>query len=527
VSEEIKSFDTLGISKYVLTAIHEMGFEEPTPVQRLAIPPALEGKDLIGQAQTGTGKTAAFMIPILDKLDPRKKEVQALVLLPTRELAIQVAEEAAKMGKYAGIRCLPVYGGQPIDRQMRGLRFGAQVVIGTPGRVKDHLERKTLKLDAVKIAVLDEADEMLDMGFLEDMEAILSQAPEARQTLLFSATMPPEIKRLAQRFLKSPLHVSASPDRLTVEQVTQLYYEVAERDKLEALCRILDVEAPKVAILFCRTKRQVDELSGALDARGYRSEGLHGDLSQRDRDRVMKAFKDGRVELLVATDVAARGLDISNVSHVFNYALPQSPEDYVHRIGRTGRAGKTGIAITFVTPREYHELHLIQRAANTRLKKASLPTREESLNKQRDAIKERIRKVLQLKSASSYEPLVMELLAETDAGSIAAAALKLAVEGLNSADKKPMDDFSAPKAAAGMTRLFISLGKENRVSPPEILKILGDNAQLKGKVGDIRIFDRFTFVEVPSEEAEHVIQSLHSKTIRGTRVNVSHARARR
>ncbi len=522
---EIRTFEDLGLSKFVLAAIREMGFEEPTAVQRMTIPPALKSRDLIGQAQTGSGKTAAFMIPILERLDPRLKKVQALVMLPTRELAIQVAEEAGKMGKYSGMRCVPVYGGQPIDRQIRALRFGAQVVIGTPGRIQDHLQRSTLSLEDVRVAVLDEADEMLDMGFLEDMESILSKAPVERQTLLFSATMPPEIKRLAQRFLRDPLHLSANPDRMTVEQITQIYYEVPERDKLEALSRILDVESPKVAILFCRTKRQVDELAGALEARGYRAEALHGDLSQQQRDRVMRQFKEGKVELLVATDVAARGLDISNVSHVFNYALPQSPEDYVHRIGRTGRAGKGGIAITFVTPQEYRDLHLIQRVTKTTLKRGSLPTREQSLDKQKENIKEKVKKVIDNQGALSYEPLVMELLKEADAGAIAAAALKLALEGLGSAERNPGDELAA-QGKDGTTRLFFSIGREHRVSPQEIIRMLSENAQVSGKVGEIRIFDRFTFVEVPSEEAEKVIGSLHRSNVKGTRLNVSHARAR-
>ena len=346
---EKKPFTELGLSPETLKAVARMGFEEASPVQSAAIPVLMTGRDVVGQSQTGSGKTAAFAIPLIEKVRGERRVPQGLILCPTRELAMQVAEEVAKLALFKkGVRELPIYGGASYDRQLRGLRDGAQIIIGTPGRVMDHLERGTLKLDEVTTVVLDEADRMLDMGFREDIEKILSQAPAERQTVLFSATVPPPIRDIIRRFTKDPAQVRIESPVLTVPAIEQVYYEVDRRSKLEVLCRLLDLEEVNLGIIFCATKIMVDELTSHLAARGYRAEALHGDLSQAMRERVMSRFRNHACELLVATDVAARGLDVDDVEVVFNYDLPHDGEDYVHRIGRTGRAGKTGKAITFV-----------------------------------------------------------------------------------------------------------------------------------------------------------------------------------
>ena len=346
-------FDELMLDDRLLRAVTDMGFEEPSPIQAQAIPLQMEGLDIIGQAQTGTGKTAAFGIPLLQKIDPRSKKLQAIALCPTRELAIQVADEIRKLSKYMhGIKILPIYGGQDIVRQIRGLKEGTQSVIGTPGRVMDHMRRGTIKFDRVHTVILDEADEMLNMGFLEDMETILSQLPEERQTVMFSATMPGAIAQIAKKFQKDPKIVKVVKKELTVPKVTQYYYEVKPKNKVEVMCRLLDMYAPKLSVVFCNTKKQVDELVQALQGRGSFAEGLHGDLKQVQRDRVMKGFRTGRTEILVATDVAARGIDVDDVEAVFNYDIPQDDEYYVHRIGRTGRAGREGMAFSLVVGKE-------------------------------------------------------------------------------------------------------------------------------------------------------------------------------
>ncbi|MCL5040607.1 MAG: DEAD/DEAH box helicase, partial [Firmicutes bacterium] len=329
--EEQVKFESLGISSKVLKALEDMGFEEPSPIQARAIPLCLSGHDVIGQAQTGTGKTAAFGISIVEKIDPRARDIQAVVLTPTRELAIQVAEEVTKIGKHRAVKTIPIYGGQAIERQIRLLRFGVDVVIGTPGRIMDHMRRGTIRFDGVKVLVLDEADEMLDMGFIEDIEFILKQTPVERQTLLFSATMPEAILRLAKNYMKKPELISINREKLTVPLIEQYFYEVRGNQKIDALCRVVDMEEISRAIIFCRTKKSVDELAEAMQARGYLAEGIHGDLNQAQRNRVMGKFREGSIELLIATDVAARGLDIENVTHVINFDIPQDPESYVHR----------------------------------------------------------------------------------------------------------------------------------------------------------------------------------------------------
>lgn len=421
----MKTFNEFGLEPKVLRAITEMGFEESTPIQEKTIPLAMEGRDLIGQAQTGTGKTAAFGVPLVHKIEVSEDKIVALIMCPTRELAIQVAEEISKLGRFKGIRSLPIYGGQDIVKQIRALKKRPQIIIGTPGRLLDHINRKTIKLDDVQTVVLDEADEMLDMGFMEDIQSILSLVPEERHTMLFSATMPPNIQRLAQQFLRNPEHVSVIPKQVSAPLIQQYYIEVQEKMKFEALSRLIDMEAPELAIVFGRTKRRVDELSEALQKRGYSAEGLHGDLSQNQRDNVMRKFRDGSIDVLVATDVAARGLDVSGVTHVINFDLPQDPESYVHRIGRTGRAGKEGTSYTFVTPREMDHLHLIERITRHRITKRQLPTMAEAIEGKQKILAQQILEVMQTSDNHEFKGVAIQLLEQYDSVALLAASMKV------------------------------------------------------------------------------------------------------
>ena len=531
--ERLLAFGDIKLSKQVLQALSEMGFEEPSPIQKEAIPFALEEVDIIGQAQTGTGKTAAFAIPIADRVNPKFLAVQALIVTPTRELAIQVAEEIAKIGKYRHVKPLPIYGGQPIDRQIRALRMGYQVVVGTPGRLLDHLNRGTLRLQHVKIVVLDEADEMLDMGFIEDIESILKDVPtEGRQIMLFSATMPPGIRKLAQTYMNNPRSVTVSRDELTVPLIDQVFYEARESVKVDALCRIIDIEDIGQGIIFCRTKRGVDELVAALEARGYFADGLHGDLSQQQRDRVMKRFREGKSELLVATDVAARGLDIDNVTHVINFDIPQDPVSYVHRIGRTGRVGRKGQAITLISPKEYRQLRLIENLIKTRIRRQELPSLADISERQAENLKNQLIKLIQSNRLGSYRAIVGDLLEEYDSIDVAAAALKFAVEGANieeSLEGKEQGEmgFGNTGAAAGMVRFFINIGRIQQIRPQDIIRWIADESGIAGNIiGTINIYDKFTFVEVPEEYASRVQSCMHQAMIKGRRVSVEPAKAR-
>ena len=371
-------FTELNLSEAILAAVEKAGFVEPSPIQELTIPLALEGKDVIGQAQTGTGKTAAFGLPTLDKIDTSRNLVQALVIAPTRELAVQGQEELFRFGREKGVKVRSVYGGSSIEKQIKALRSGAHIVVGTPGRLLDLIKRKALKLEHVETLILDEADEMLNMGFLEDIEAIISRVPETRQTLLFSATMPEAIKRIGVNFMKNPEHVKIAAKELTTELIDQYYLRVKENEKFDTMTRLMDVDQPELSIVFGRTKRRVDELTRGLKLRGFRAEGIHGDLDQGKRLRVLRDFKNDNLDILVATDVAARGLDISGVTHVYNYDIPQDPESYVHRIGRTGRAGKSGQSITFVSPNEMGYLAIIENLTKKRMKGLKPATAEEA-----------------------------------------------------------------------------------------------------------------------------------------------------
>jgi ATP-dependent RNA helicase DeaD len=531
--QDFFKFGELMLSKKVGMAIKSMGFEEPSPIQSMAIPLLLEGHDVIGQAQTGTGKTATFGIPIVERLNPKQFGVQALILTPTRELAIQVAEEVSKLGRNKGLRTLPIYGGSSIDRQIGALKRGVHVVIGTPGRILDHLRRGTLKLQNVKMMVLDEADEMLDMGFISDIEDILKNTPDDRQTLLFSATMPSEIKRLSVKYLRDPKIVTVVNDDLTVPLIEQVYYQVREREKVDCLCKVLDVSTPSLAIIFSRTKRGVDELVASLQARGYQAEGLHGDLSQTQRNRVMKKFREGKVELLIATDVAARGLDIENVSHVINFEVPQDPESYVHRIGRTGRAGKAGIAITMVDPREYKQLRLIEKVAKTQIKQGKLPTFEDIAERQKEVAKERLVNIINEGNLAFYHSIIEELANDFTPLDLASAALKMSLEInlvseesslLNNGDEL---DLNNTGARAGMVRLFMNLGRIENVRPNDIINVIAEEAGVpENIVGTVNIYEKFTFVEVPTEYAERVLYCLQKHYFNGKRLFVAPAKSK-
>ncbi|MBO0482797.1 degradosome RNA helicase CshA [Candidatus Enterococcus courvalinii] len=417
-------FKELELSPELLKSVERAGFEEATPIQSETIPLALAGKDVIGQAQTGTGKTAAFGLPMLEKIDPQRHELQGLVISPTRELAIQTQEELYRLGRDKKIRVQAVYGGADIGRQIRGLKDRPHIVVGTPGRMLDHINRHTLKLGTVQTLVLDEADEMLNMGFLEDIEKIISTVPEERQTLLFSATMPPAIKNIGVKFMKNPTHVKIKAKEMTADLIDQYYVRAKEYEKFDIMTRLFDVQKPELTIVFGRTKRRVDELARGLEARGYRAEGIHGDLSQQKRMSVLRSFKSGHLDILVATDVAARGLDISGVTHVYNYDIPQDPESYVHRIGRTGRAGKGGMSVTFVTPNEMGYLHVIENLTKKRMTALRPPTEKEAFKGQLGAAFDEVETKLEENGLDKYLQPADKLLEKYSAQDLAALLLK-------------------------------------------------------------------------------------------------------
>ena len=526
---ETTNFEALDINPSILRAIEEMGFEEMSPIQAKAIPVILEGKDVVGQAQTGTGKTAAFGIPLLQKVNPKDRNLQAVVLCPTRELAIQVAEEIRKLATFMhGIKILPVYGGQEILKQIRSLKSGVQIIIGTPGRVMDHMRRKTVKFDYVNTVILDEADEMLNMGFREDIETILSQVPEERQTVLFSATMPGPIMDIARTYQKNAQTIRVVKRELTVPKIEQYYYEVTQRNKEDVLSRLLDMYNPKLSLVFCNTKKQVDELTTALQGRGYFAEGLHGDLKQQQRDRVMHSFRNGRTEILVATDVAARGIDVDDVEAVFNYDVPQDDEYYVHRIGRTGRAGREGRAFTLVVGREIYKLKDIMRYCKTKVKVQPIPSLNDVTTVKAGKILDRVKDIILNDELSKYIDLIEERLNEEEFTSmdVAAAFLKMSMgEDLCGAEEeKGLADFGDTGAEVGMVRLFVNLGKKQNVKPGDILGAIAGETGMPGKlIGSIDMYDKYTFVEVPREYASDVIQVMKSAKIKGKSINIEPA----
>lgn len=549
---ETVRFDELELDEKILRAVADMGFEATSPIQAQAIPVQMEGRDIIGQAQTGTGKTAAFGIPLLQKVDPKSKKLQAVALCPTRELAIQVADEIRRLAKYMhGVKVLPIYGGQDIVKQIRSLKDGAQIIIGTPGRVMDHMRRKTVKFDNVHTVIMDEADEMLNMGFLEDMETILSQLPKERQTVMFSATMPNAIMEIARKFQQDPVTVKVVKKELTVPKVTQYYYEVKPKSKVEVMCRLLDMYAPKLSVVFCNTKKQVDELVQALQGRGYFAEGLHGDLKQIQRDRVMNSFRNGRTEILVATDVAARGIDVDDVEAVFNYDLPQDDEYYVHRIGRTGRAGREGIAFSFVVGKEVYKMRDIQRYCKTKIVPQAIPSLNDVTAIKADKILENVADTIGETDLSQMVNIIEKKLIEEDYTSLdlAAALLKLMMgeeseDVIDTREPRSLDDLGNPyesgrsgRSRSGngrgghsdssredMARLFINIGKNQNVRPGDILGAIAGESGMPGKmVGSIDMYDKYTFVEVPRENADTVLQAMKNVKIKGKSIHMEKA----
>ncbi|WP_143320184.1 DEAD/DEAH box helicase [Clostridium sp. HBUAS56010] len=552
---ETVRFDELQLDERILRAVADMGFEEASPIQAQAIPVQVEGRDIIGQAQTGTGKTAAFGIPLLQKIDPKVKKLQAVALCPTRELAIQVADEVRRLGKYMhGVKVLPIYGGQDIVKQIRSLKDGTQIIIGTPGRVMDHMRRKTVKFDNVHTVVMDEADEMLNMGFLEDMETILSQLPEERQTVMFSATMPSAIMDIARKFQKEPVAVKVVKKELTVPRVTQYYYEVKPKSKVEVMCRLLDMYAPKLSVAFCNTKKQVDELVQALQGRGYFAEGLHGDLKQIQRDRVMNSFRNGKTEILVATDVAARGIDVDDVEAVFNYDLPQDDEYYVHRIGRTGRANREGIAFSFVVGKEVYKLRDIQRYCKTKIVPQAIPSLNDVTAIKVDKVLESVASTINEMDLSKMVNIIEKKLLEEDYTSLdlAAALLKMTMgedneDVIDTREPRSLDDLESFYGNSGrgrgrggngngrsrgdssreredMARLFINIGKNQNVRPGDILGAIAGESGMPGKmVGSIDMYDKYTFVEVPRENADVVLKAMKDVKIKGKNIHMEKA----
>ena len=527
---ETVRFEEMGLSEEIQKAVRYMGFEEASPIQAKAIPAMISGIDLIGQAQTGTGKTAAFGIPILEKVDPKLKKLQAIVLCPTRELAIQVADEIRNLSRYMhGIKVLPIYGGQDIVKQIRSLKSGTQIVIGTPGRVMDHMRRKTMKLDFVHTVVLDEADEMLNMGFREDIEFVLSGVPEERQTVLFSATMPKPIMEITKKFQNNAKVIKVTKKELTVPNIEQYYYDVKPKKKEEVLSSLLDIYSPRLSVVFCNTKKQVDLLVNALLGRGYFAAGLHGDMKQEQRDRVMQGFRTGKTEILVATDVAARGIDVDEVEAVFNYDLPQDDEYYVHRIGRTGRAGREGRAFSFVSGKEVYKLKEIQRYCKTKIYAQKVPSLNDVANTKMENILDDVERVIEQEDLDMMINAIEERVnnSEFTAMDMAAAFLKICCGMTEDNKNTEENDWEFGDTGAGedgMVRLFINIGKKQRVRPGDILGAIAGESGMDGKlIGTIDMYDKYTFVEVPREYAREVLNAMKNVKIKGKTVAVEPA----
>ncbi len=530
---ETLKFNELNISPEIFRGVKDMGFEEASPIQSKAIPIAMTGADIIGQAQTGTGKTAAFGIPVLEKVKKEIKHPQTLILCPTRELAVQAAEEIRKLAKYMhGVKVLPIYGGQDITKQIRALK-GTQIIIGTPGRVMDHLRRKTIRCDYVDTIVLDEADEMLNMGFREDIETVLTYIPNKdRQTILFSATMPQAILDITKNYQKPDAKmIKVVKKELTVPVIEQYYLDVKRKDKVEVLCRLLDYYEPKLSLVFCNTKKMVDDLTEILKGRGYFAEGLHGDMSQAQRDRVMKSFRDGKTDILIATDVAARGIDVDDVEAVFNYDIPQDDEYYVHRIGRTGRAGRTGRSFTFVKGKEVYKLKDIMRYCKTKIYAMPVPSLNDVNQIKIEKVMDKIGNVIEEEDLTSMINTIQKQINESDytAMDIAAAFLKMHMGQPNDSNDSnaeyAFDNTGAEEE--GMARLFINIGKAQKVKAKDILGAIAGEANIPGKlVGAIDLYDKYTFVEVPKENAAEVLAAMKNVKIKGKMINIEPANAK-
>lgn len=593
-------FADLGLRPEIRNALTNLGYEEPTPIQREAIPHLIQGRDLLGQAATGTGKTAAFALPILQMIDPASSATRiattALVLVPTRELAMQVSEAIYKYGHDLRARCVPIYGGQPIGRQIDALGRGTHVVVATPGRALDHIRKGTLRLDSIRMVVLDEADEMLDMGFAEDLEAILEATPSSRQTVLFSATMPPRIDAIARRHQRDPVRVTiqkSSTESGTSALVKQSAYLVPRHVKAAALGRILDIEAPEAAIVFCRTRGEVDQLTETLNGRGYRAEALHGGMDQEQRDRVMGRVRSGTAELLIATDVAARGLDIDHLTHVVNFDVPSAPESYVHRIGRVGRAGREGVAITLAEPREQRMLQNIERLTKQTIPFAKVPSVEALRARQMEMTTETLRETIASGELDRFDSVVEELSRDFPIESILRAAIKLAHDAeQSSVEEVDIPDLSQPRPDRGargnraegrperggrfdrradrgegtgrperggrfdkrtdrdgrtddlpkrggrftrggrqgpaMSKLYVGLGRKAGIRPQDLVGAIANESGISGRdIGDIKVSDQFSIVEVPGDEVEGILRSMKNVSIRGKKATIRRYRDER
>ncbi len=526
---EKKRIEEINCSEQVVSALRDMGYEEMTPIQTMAIPLILAGRDIVGQAQTGTGKTAAFGVPIVEKVDEYSEKTQALIMCPTRELAVQVSEEVVKIAKYKnGISVVPIYGGQPIERQIKNLKKGVQVVIGTPGRIMDHLRRKTLKLDNLSMLVLDEADEMLKMGFREDIEEILKSVKSERQTLLFSATMAKPILDIIHNYQKNPEILKIEHKELTTPNIEQRYVEAKEKDKVEIMTRIIDMYNPKLSMVFCNMKRKVDEVTEQLQSRGYMADKIHGDMKQELRSNILKKFKRGTIEILVATDVAARGLDIEEVEMVFNYDMPTHEEFYVHRIGRTGRAGREGKAFSLVTAKEFNVLRSIMKYTNKKIESHKVPTSGDVESVKLDAFMIELKEIIDNANTDKYLKMVEKLVEEDySAEEVAAALLSMKLElPITTQEIEELSEFNGnyDKNSEDMARLFINIGRNKRLTPKDVVGAVADKARLKGKmIGNIDIYENYTFVEVPEKYADQVVSVMNGNTIKGNIISIEKA----
>ena len=541
-----ESFADLGIAPLLVEGLTALGYEEPTPIQREAIPYLLAGRDLLGQAATGTGKTAAFALPLIQRLlsaPPRPSAPAILVLVPTRELAMQVAEAFHRYGRPLGTVVVPIYGGQEFSRQIRALSRGVHVVVATPGRALDHLRRRSLDLSAITAVVLDEADEMLDMGFAEDIESILDATPVSHQTALFSATIPARIKAIAERHLDRPHRIAIAREKTAVgslPRIRQVAYVVDRAHKVTALGRILDIETPSLALVFCRTRTEVDVLAETLTSHGYRCEALHGGMTQEQRDRVMKRTRGGTVDLLVATDVAARGLDIDQLSHVINYSVPESPSAYEHRIGRTGRAGREGVAITLVEPREHRMLRSIEQMTRQKIEVGTVPTVRDVRARRLELTRGLLRERIQAGELDGYRAVVESLADEFDLMDISMAALRMAHEAGAGAGERDEGDIPAPAAPAstkkprakaakpkkGMTRVYVGAGRKANMRPADLVGAIVNEAGIEARtIGAIEIGDTFSLVELPEEVTDAVIAALRATKVKGKRLTVRRDKA--
>lgn len=537
-------FTDINLSRETLKGIEKLGFTEMTPIQQDSIPTLLEGRDLIGQAQTGTGKTLAFGLPVIEKVDTSFKKVQALILCPTRELSMQVAEEISKVARYHNdLKVLPIFGGESITRQIRELKRGVQVVVGTPGRVIDHINRKTLKLDDVVMMVLDEADEMFDMGFRDDIKYVMDRLNDERQTIFFSATMPKAIINFAKRYQQDPEIIRVTKEELTTKNIEEYYLELRENEKSEVLSRLIEVDSPKLVVVFTNTKRKVDNLALELQNRGYKSEGLHGDLTQSQRDKVMKKFRNGNIQILVATDVAARGIDVDDVDMVVNFDVPQNEEYYVHRIGRTGRAGRKGISYSFVTSRDRRKLRDIERYTKVRIDKKPIPKKEDLLKLKENELLEDVKKQLE-KNKQSNKDLLLRIMSEgNEPFDVALALLNMYVdttvgtveeireipEVINRKDRKSNNDKSGKKNLKNKDkgRVYINVGKNKNIRPSNIVAAIVEHTDVDGdSIGGIDIYDKFSFVDIEKSQVGNVVEKLNNKKINRVTVAVERANKR-